>query len=151
MALLIQVSPSEEVFVIGEHYHTNRAVSDLARTVYLPACHRCQVQGWYCDPSGPSEMAELRSAGIPAVGRRSTIEQGVLAVRKLLRPPGGGRPRLHIDRRCVRLIAEMSTYAYRDGSDHVEKDQNDHGPDALRYFLVNHWAGAVAVEPLSLP
>ena len=151
VALLIQVSPSEEVFVIGEHYHTNRAVSDLARSVYLPACDRCQVQGWYCDPSGPSEMAELRSAGIPAVGRRSTIEQGVLAVRKLLRPPGGGRPRLHIDRRCVRLIAEMSTYAYRDGSDHVEKDQNDHGPDALRYFLVNHWAGAVAVEPLSLP
>jgi hypothetical protein len=74
----------------------------------------------------------------------------VLAVRKLLRPPGGGKPRLHIDRRCVRLIAELSTYAYREGTDQVEKDQNDHGPDALRYFVVNHWRGAVEAEPLAL-
>ncbi|UCC68865.1 MAG: hypothetical protein JSV79_02765 [Armatimonadota bacterium] len=151
VALVIQVSPSEDVFVIGEDYHTNRAVSDLARSVYLPVCQKYRVQAWHCDPSGRSEMAELRAAGIPAVGRRSTIEEGVLAVRKLLRPPGGGRPRLHIDRRCVRLIAEMSTYAYREGFDQVEKDQSDHGPDALRYFVVNHWRGAAETEPLVLP
>jgi hypothetical protein len=151
VALLIQVSPSEEVFVIGEFYHTNRSVSELARAVYRPACDSYRVKAWYCDPSGPSEIAELRSAGIPAVGRRSTIEEGVLAVRKLLRPPGGGRPRLHIDRRCLRLIAEMGTYAYREGTDQVAKDQNDHGPDAFRYFVVNHWAAAAQAEPLALP
>jgi len=150
VALLIQVSPSEEVFVIGEHYHTNRAVSDLARGVYGPLCERHDIEAWYCDPSGRSEIAELRAAGIPAVGRRSTIEEGVLAIRKLLRPPGGGDPRLHIDRNCVRLIAELSTYAYREGTDQVERDQNDHGPDALRYFVVNHWRGAVEAEPLAL-
>jgi hypothetical protein len=151
VALLIQVSPSEDVFVIGEHYHTNRAVSELAREVYRPACERYAVRAWHCDPSGRAEIAELRAAGIPATGRRSNIEEGVLALRKLLRPPGGGRPRLHIDRRCVRLIAEMSTYAYREGSDQVEKDQSDHGPDALRYFVVNHWRGAAEAEPLGLP
>ena len=151
VALLLQVSPSEEVFVIGEHYHTNRSVSELAREVYRPVCLDHDVRAWYCDPSGPSEIAELRAAGIPAVGRRSTVEQGVLAVRKLLRPPGGGRPRLHIDRRCVRLIAEMSTYAYREGTDQVQKDRNDHGPDALRYFVVNHWSGWAQAEPLALP
>jgi len=150
VALLIQVSPSEEVFVIAELYHTNRSVSDLARNVYLPACARYGVLTWHCDPSGRSEIAELRSAGIPAVGRRSTIEEGILAVRKLLRPPGGDRPRLHIDRRCLRLIAEMSTYAYREGADQIDKDQSDHGPDALRYFVTGHWAGAVHAEPLAL-
>jgi hypothetical protein len=144
------VSPSEDVFVIAEHYHRNRAVSDLARRVYAPACEEYDVQAWHCDPSGRSEIAELRAAGIPAVGRRSTIEEGVLAVRKLLRPPGGGDARLHIDRRCVHLIAELSTYAYREGADQVERDQNDHGPDALRYFVVNHWRGAVEAEPLVL-
>ena len=150
VALLIQVSPSEDVFVIAEHYHTSRAASDLARSVYRPLVERHGIEAWYCDPSGRSEIAELRSAGIPAAGRRSTIEEGVLAVRKLLRPPGGGKPRLHIDRKCVRLIAELSTYAYREGTDQVEKDQNDHGPDALRYFVVNHWRGAVEAEPLAL-
>ncbi len=150
VALLIQVSPSEEVFVIGEYYHTNRSISDLLREVYCPAGRRHQVQAWYCDPSGRSEIAELRAAGLPAVGRRSTVEQGVLAIRKLLRPPGGG-PRLHIDRRCVRLIAEMSTYAYQEASDTIEKNQSDHGPDALRYFIVNHWTGAAQAETLALP
>jgi len=150
VALIIQVSPSEEVFVIEEHYHTNRSVSDLAQGVYRPLCERFEVERWYCDPSGRSEIAELREAGISASGRRSRVEEGVLAVRKLLRPPGGGNPRLHIDRRCVRLIAELSAYAYRDRSDQVEKDRNDHGPDALRYFLVNHWSGAAVTEPTAL-
>ena len=151
VALIMQVSPSEEVFVIAEHYHTNRSVSDLAANVYRPLCQRHGVAAWHCDPSGRSEIAELRQAGIPAVGRRSMVEEGILAVRKLLRSPGGDRPRLHIDSRCRRLIAEMSTYAYRENTDQVEKDQSDHGPDALRYFVVNHWRGAVHVEPLALP
>jgi hypothetical protein len=150
VALVIQVSPSEDVFVIAEHYHTSCAASDLAQNAYRPLFERYGIEAWYCDPSGRSEIAELRSAGIPAVGRRSTVEEGVLAVRKLLRPPGGGKPRLHIDRRCVRLIAELSTYAYREGTDQVAKDQNDHGPDALRYFVVNHWRRAVEAEPLAL-
>lgn len=150
VALLIQLSPSEEVFVFAEHYHTNRSAAELAREVYRPACERYQVRAWYCDPSGHAEIAELRAAGIPAVGRRSTVEEGVLAVRKLLRPPGGGRPRLHIDRRCVRLIAELSAYSYRAESDQVARGQSDHGPDALRYFVVNHWSNAAEVEPLAL-
>jgi len=150
VALLIQVSPSEELFVIREYYHTNRSVAELARDVYRPACDRHAVQAWYCDPSGRSEIAELRAAGLPALGRRTTLEEGVLAIRKLLRPPGGGRPRLHIDRSCMRLIAELSMYSYRQDSDQVERDQQDHGPDALRYFVANHWAGAADTAPLRL-
>jgi hypothetical protein len=50
----------------------------------------------------------------------------------------------------VRLIAEMSTYCYRERTDQVEKDQNDHGPDALRYFVVNHWGGQAEVEGVRL-
>lgn len=150
VALLIQVSPAEEVFVVREHYHTHRSIAELAREVYAPAARCYQVQAWHCDPAGRAEIAELRAAGIPATARRSTVEEGVLAVRKLLRPPGGGPPRLHIDRSCARLIAELSTYAYRDGSDQVAPDQSDHGPDALRYFVINHWSAAASVEPLAL-
>ncbi|MBE9566957.1 MAG: hypothetical protein IMF16_09425, partial [Proteobacteria bacterium] len=56
-----------------------------------------------------------------------------------------------IDRRCVRLIAEMSTYAYQEASDTIAKNQSDHGPDALRYFIVNHWTSAAQAETLALP
>jgi len=150
VALLIQVSPSDEVFVVEEHYDTNRSAADLARSVYRPACDAYQVKAWYCDPAGRSEIAELRAAGLPASARRSTIEEGVLVLRKLLRPPGGERPRLHVDRRCVRLIAELSMYAYRPETDEIERDQHDHGPDALRYFVINHFTGPVRSEPLAL-
>ncbi len=151
VALIIQVSPSEHVFVVREHYHTHRSLPQLVREVYAPACSRYRVRAWYCDPSGRAEIAELREAGIPASGRRSTIEQGVLAVRKLLCPPGGDAPRLHVDRSCVRLIAELSTYAYREGSDQLPREEHDHGPDALRYFVVNHWAHAAHAEAEPLP
>lgn len=150
VALLLQVSPSEEVFVIAEHYHTNRSISELAREVYRPLCDQHAIRAWYCDPAGASEIAELRAAGLPATGRRSTVAEGVTALRKLMRPPGGGPPRLHVDRRCRRLVAELATYSFREGEDQVVRDLNDHGPDALRYFLVNHWAHAAAVEPLPL-
>lgn len=150
VALLIQVSPSDEVFVIGEHYHTSRSASELAREVYRPIRDRYDVEAWYCDPSGRSEIAELRAAGIPAVARRTTVEEGVLAIRKLLRPPGGGPPRLYVDRSCRRLIAELSTYCYREGTDRVEQDQNDHGPDALRYFIANRFRAEVDVEAVAL-
>jgi len=149
VALIIQVSPSEDVFVIHEHYHTHQPVSGLAKDVYRPAGERYGVQAWYCDPSGRSEIAELRRAGIPAVGRRSLVEEGVLEIRKLLRPPGGGPPRLHIDRGCMRLIAELSGYTYREGADQIEK-RSDHGPDALRYFVVNHWSHAARTEAMDL-
>jgi len=149
VALIVQVSPSEEVFVIREHYHTHQSAAALARDVYWPACQRYGVQAWYCDPSGRSEIAELRAAGLPAVGRRSTVEEGLLAVRKLLQPPGGGRPRLHIDQSCVKLIAELSSYAYREDSDQIDK-QRDHGPDALRYLVANLWSRGVQTEPMNL-
>jgi hypothetical protein len=150
VALVIQVSPSEDVFVLGEHYHTNRAISELARAVYAPTCERYGVRAWHCDPSGALEKAELRAAGIPVASRRSTVEQGVLAMRKLLRPPEGGPPRLHIDRGCEQLIAELSRYRYREGSDEVLKDQDDHGPDALRYFVVGHWGALAEAEGVEL-
>jgi hypothetical protein len=32
----------------------------------------------------------------------------------------------------------------------VLKDQDDHGPDALRYFVVGHWGSAAEAEGIEL-
>ena len=149
VALVIQVSPSEEVFVIEEHYDTGMAVSRLAEERYRPLCDKYRVRAWYCDPSGAAEMSELRRAGIPAVARRSSVDEGVTLIRRLLRPPNGDPPRLHIDRRCVNLIREMSRFSYRKDQETIAKT-DDHGPDALRYFAVNHWAGIARAEGMEL-
>jgi len=150
VVLFLQVSPAEEVFVFEEHYHTQRPISSLAREVYLPAAQRYSVQEWYCDPSGAAEIAELRAVGIPAVARRSRLAEGILALRKLLRPPDRSRPRLFISSRCPRLIAELSSYAYREGTEVPNKDSSDHGPDALRYFVSARFLAEPQAEALEL-
>jgi hypothetical protein len=150
VALFIQVSPAEEVFVFEEHYHTQRPISSLAREVYSPAADRYNVQEWYCDPSGAAEIAELRANRLPAVARRSRLAEGILAIRKLLRPADRTRPRLFISRRCPRLIAEMSAYAYREGTEAPARDVSDHGPDALRYFISARFLAEPQVEALQL-
>jgi len=150
VALIIQVSPSDEVFVIEEHYDRNRSIGELAERLYRPIGVRYGVQAWYCDPSGATEIAELKRVGLPARACRSPVAEGVLAIRKLLRPPTGGPPRLYIDRGCQRLIGEMSRYEYCEGVDRESRDVDDHGPDALRYFVVNHFRGEVDVEGVEL-
>ncbi len=149
VALIIQVSPSEDVFVIEERYDRQLSPSELAQSVYRPLYERYRVKAWHCDPAGQSEMAEMRQAGVPVMSKRSSVADGIIAVRKLLRPPAGGAPRLHIDRRCEQLIRELGRYRFRDGSDEVMK-QDDHGPDALRYFVVGHWAGEAEAEGIEL-
>ncbi len=150
VALFIQVSPAEEIFVFAEEYHTQRPISSLAREVYLPAAQKYRVQEWYCDPSGAGEIAELRATGLPAVARRSQVAEGILALRKLLRPPDRSRPRLFISSRCRRLLAEMSSYAYREGTETPRKDSSDHGPDALRYFISARFLPEPQAEALEM-
>jgi hypothetical protein len=150
VALVIQVSPAEEVFVIEEHYHTQRPISSLVKDSYLPIAQRYNIQEWYCDPSGAADIAEMRSAGLPAVARRSQVAEGILALRKLLRPPDRSRPRLFISSRCARLIAELSTYAYREGTENPLKDTSDHGPDALRYFIASRLMPTPETEALEM-
>lgn len=150
VALFIQVSPAEEVYVFAEEYHRQRPIAALVKEVYAPAAQRYNVQEWYCDPSGAGEIAELRAAGVPAVARRSEVAAGILAIRKLLRPADRSRPRLFISRRCRRLIGELSSYAYREGSETPEKDASDHGPDALRYFVSARFMAEPAVEGVEL-
>jgi len=150
VALVVQISPSEHVFVVDELYRTHRPISLLAREEYLPLGERYRVRTWYCDPSGAQEIAELREAGLPALGRTSDQREGILLIRKLLRPPGlpPQHSRLHIARRCRHLISELSTYAYEEGTDRP-KPEADHGVDALRYCLINCFRrrpGATTVE-----
>jgi hypothetical protein len=150
VSLIIQVSPAEEVFVIEEHYHTQRPISSLVREIYLPAAQRYNIQEWYCDPSGAADIAEMRLAGLPALARRSPVAEGILALRKLLRPPDRSRPRLFISSRCPQLIAEMSAYAYREGTEQPRKDAADHGPDALRYFIASRLMPPPETEALEM-
>jgi len=60
------------------------------------------------------------SAGIDVEARATAVEDGISEVRKLFHPALAD-PKIHIDRGCRRLIADLSTYSYKPESDDPEK------------------------------
>lgn len=137
VALIIQVSPSEDMFVLKERYDTGRSVPDLTQKFYLPFQTKYKTRRWYCDCTSPQDIAEMRKLQLRSEGvRKHEVRNGWNAVRKLLRPPLGTKPKLHIDASCIRLITDMTTYSFKPDTEEPDKDIADHGPDALRYFVM---------------
>ena len=86
------------------------------------------------DPSAASFIAELRSRGVYVLEANNDVLDGIRRTGTLL-----GRRELLIHDSCVGLIDEMGTYLWDDkaamrGEDRPIKQQ-DHGPDALRYYI----------------
>jgi hypothetical protein len=136
VALVLQVSPSEDVFVIKELYKTRRSISSLVNLEYAHLLEEYHPLAWYCDPSDPDNIKTFNEAGFPAVASpQLEVERGIKHVRRYLKVPGENRTRLHIDRGCPNFITDMGTWAYKPDTDKPEKDLNDHGCDAFRYFV----------------
>lgn len=96
------------------------------------------LDGRWCtalvDPSAASFIAELRSRGIYVVEADNNVLDGIRHTGTLL-----ANRTLQIHDTCVGLIDELGTYMWDDkaaqhGEDRPVKAQ-DHGPDALRYFV----------------
>ena len=96
------------------------------------------LDGRWCtvlvDPSAASFIAELRSRGVYVVEADNNVLDGIRHIGTLL-----ANRTLQIHDTCVGLIDELGTYMWDDkaaqhGEDRPVKAQ-DHGPDALRYFV----------------
>lgn len=89
------------------------------------------------DPSAASFIATLRERGFVVKPAQNEVLDGIRAVSALL----AGR-KLRINRkRCPGLVMEMQSYAWNDKAvtEHGEEKpikQLDHGPDALRYYVM---------------
>ena len=131
--LKVIVTPSDDVFIEDELYITETAVSSIAPRLK----ERFDAKVIYADPSGATEIAECKKVGLPVRSEASKVLEGVPIVRKWIKP-AEGKPKLFIHKRCKNLIDEMNSYHWKEGKDEVEKEF-DHGPDALRYFMVNRY------------
>lgn len=86
------------------------------------------------DPSAASFIAELRSRGVYVISADNDVLDGIRKTATLLK-----RRRIVICQECTGLIDEMGTYLWDEkagirGEERPVK-QNDHGPDALRYYV----------------
>lgn len=95
--------------------------------------HSCAV---LVDPSAASFIVALRQRGVYVQEANNDVLDGIRKVGALFK-----KRELLVHERCVGLIDELGTYLWDDkaaarGEERPVKQQ-DHGPDALRYF-VNH-------------
>lgn len=86
------------------------------------------------DPSAASFIAELRSRGAYVISADNDVLDGIRKTATLLK-----RRQIVICQECTALIDEMGTYLWDEkagvrGEERPVK-QNDHGPDALRYYV----------------
>ena len=151
-----RINDIDHVYIIDEIIHQkNIKTSEL---VDMIKARPYQLHMVYGDPAGYQVQASVgmgeadifyKQMGwrIFALRDRSSrsIASGVSHTRNFILSSSGDR-RLHIDKRCTGIISDIEGYAYPDtkeGHDLKElplKDgYYDHGCDALRYFLVNHY------------
>jgi hypothetical protein len=91
---------------------------------------------WYADPSGATEIAELRAAGLKVLRGDNDIRLGIAAITARIRTK-----RLVVSRSaCPNLLAEAALYRYPTSSERTalgEKpiDEHNHALGALRYLV----------------
>lgn len=95
--------------------------------------HLCAV---LVDPSAASFIVALRQRGVYVQEANNDVLDGIRKVGALFK-----KRELLVHERCVGLLDELGTYLWDDKSaargEERPVKQQDHGPDALRYF-VNH-------------
>lgn len=115
------------LWLTGEHYARQQPLSYHAER--LP--RNCF---WYADPSGASEISELRRANFTVKRGFNEIRLGIAAVSARL---ADGSLRVLKDR-CPNLISEAGMYRWgesEDGNAEVPVDEHNHALAALRYLI----------------
>jgi hypothetical protein len=88
---------------------------------------------WYADPSGRTEIEELRVAGHVVRAGANALRAGIAAVTARVRT---GRLKVS-GRRCPNLVAEAQLYRYAAGGGEEPLDENNHALAAVRYLIAS--------------
>ena len=140
-----------DIWVCDEYYWDSQAEGNFEKdnSQYgddlLAFIHKCPVEVWptavIIDPSAASFKVELRNRGlrmketVETINADNNVIEGIRVVNTLLT-----KRRIHIHKRCVNTIKEHQSYAWdtkalqKSGTEKPLK-VNDHGVDALRYFV----------------
>jgi hypothetical protein len=91
---------------------------------------------WYADPSGATEIAACRAAGLTVRRADNDIRSGIAAVTARLRT---GRLKVHVDA-CPNLVREARLYRYPTEQERAligenPVDEHNHALGALRYLI----------------
>ena len=87
------------------------------------------------DPSATSFITELRGRGYVVKPADNDVDDGIRAVSSMFY-----RRKIRVHERCAGLITELRSYVWddkaRERGEEKPIKQLDHGPDALRYYVM---------------
>lgn len=90
------------------------------------------------DEAAAGLIADLQAAGIPAVGAKGRVLDGIQSVQNRLAVAGDGLPRLTIDPGCTNVLNEFESYVWEpDKPKDTPHKEFDHAMDALRYLSIH--------------
>lgn len=145
VCLDIMVDPEDNVYVWREFQKSHDASFNHGH--YLlerddpPHFH---VDGRYGDPRGGDSKANLEIVLGAITDPDLDWTIGIEHVKRWLKLQSNGKPKLFIDPSCTDLIRQMERLEYATGSGSINPREqqhkyDDHGPDALRYFMGQHF------------
>lgn len=90
------------------------------------------------DESAAGLIADLKDAGVPAVGAKGRVLDGIQLMQDRLKVQGDGLPRETVDPACTNHINEYESYVWKHTTAGTSKDEpnkeNDHSMDGRRYL-----------------
>jgi PBSX family phage terminase large subunit len=129
----VGVDDDGRLHVFREWYRRGQ-LQDTVVKVNIEWYNEIHPAGIVVDASAAGLIAALREAGLPAIGHKGRVQDGISKVQNLFSIASDGKPRLTVDPSCVHTIAEAESYCWKEGRDEPEK-QNDHSWDTIRYIV----------------
>lgn len=118
--------------VEDEYYKTGKLPSEIVKIAKDWAGYsKCDI---IVDASASGLIAELKNEGLNAKKREGRVFDGIQTIQEYLKIQKNKKPRLTISPKCVNLISEFESYAWKEGKDEPIKEF-DHALDPLRYFI----------------
>jgi len=154
VCLDIMIDPSDNVYVWREYQIRRKTNSEHALAIQIrenpPHYH---VDGRFGDPRDPDAIRTLNMvlSGPKIIGRQLPVQrgmgewiQGIDVVKQWMIIQSDGKPKIFFDRSCIETIRQvdhLQSNTERDGKNAKEgqKDYDDHGADALRYFFAEYF------------
>ncbi len=136
------VDTADVLWLTGEYYATGQPLRAIASRLPRPV-------RWHADPSGATEIAELRLAGLVIDKADHAIRPGLAAVTARLET---GRLKV-VAGACPHLLEEAGLYRY-DAAGEEPVDAHNHALDALRYLVAGldaRFLARVRKEPQAEP
>lgn len=153
VCLDIMVDSSDNVYVWREYQE--RFKSTYEHGMYLKDEREnpdgFHVNAIFGDGRGADEIATLQLVLGSVIGCTVGWSQGIEAVKRNLKLGQDGLPKLFIDPSCVNLIRQMKALRKPEvkegrGEGREQYKNDDHGPDALRYFFSEYFVNGAGVS-----